>query len=166
MRRALLVGFLLLGLVSGAARASAREDQLWQAVRSHEREAIKAAAAPPMLVAAGADPALKAQDGSTLAIAAAGGGNLEALKYALQMDQDVNVLTHDGRSIVHVVVANRFGADNPAILQYLVDKGAKLEMKDHAGITPGIMVNRAGPQSLRVAYIKILTDRAIISIFH
>lgn len=47
-----------------------------------------------------------------------------------------------------------------------MDKGAKLELKDHAGITPGIMVNRSGPQSLRVAYIKILSDRGIVSAFH
>ena len=101
-----------------------------------------------VLVQAGADPKLTAQDGSTLAMAAASGGNLEALKYAVELDPDINVLTHDGRSILHMVVKNPHGADNPAMLQFLVDKGAKLEVADHAGVTPGIIVNRSGPQSV------------------
>ena len=130
--------------------------------------AARAGSVPAMkaLVEAGADPKVKAQDGSTLAMAAAGGGNLEALKYAVELDPDINVLTHDGRSILHMVVNNPHGADNPAMLQFLVDKGAKLEVADHAGITPGIIVNRSGPQSQRVAYIKILTDRGIVAPFH
>jgi len=130
------------------------------AARAGSLEAMKA------LVEAGAKPDLPAQDGSTLAMAAAGGGNLEALKYAVQLDPDINVLTHDGRSILHIVVNNPHGPDNAAMLQFLVEKGAKLEVADHAGVTPGIIVNRSGPQSQRVAYIKILTDRGIVAAFH
>ena len=130
--------------------------------------AAEAGSAPAMraLVEAGAKPDAKAQDGSTLALAAAAGGNLEALKYALELDPDVNAQTLDGRSIIHMVIENQFGPDDQSMIQLLVDKGAKLEVKDGQGHTPGLMVNRSGPQGLRVMYIQLLKDRGIVSEFH
>ena len=118
-----------------------------------------------VLIAAGAKTDVKAQDGSTLALAAAAGGNLEALKYALELDPDVSAKTLDGRSIIHVVIQHRHGADDQAMIRYLVDKGAMLEMKDNTGHTPGLMVNRSGPQSLRVMYLQLLKDHGVTSLF-
>jgi ankyrin repeat protein len=130
--------------------------------------AAEAGSAPAMkaLIEAGAKPDAKAQDGSTLALAAAAGGNLEALKYALELDPDVDAQTLDGRSILHMVIENQFGADDQAMIQFLVDRGAKLEVKDGQGHTPGLMVNRSGPQALRVMYIQLLKDHGIVSEFH
>jgi ankyrin repeat protein len=130
--------------------------------------AAEAGSAPAMkaLIDAGAKPDVKAQDGSTLALAAAAGGNLEALKYALQLDPNVDAQTLDGRSIIHMVIENRFGAEDQAMIAYLVDKGAKLELADNQGHTPGFVVNQTGPQPLRVMYIQLLQDRGIVSPFH
>jgi ankyrin repeat protein len=124
------------------------------------------AAAMKALIDGGAKPDIKAQDGSTLALAAAAGGNLDALKYALQLDPNVDAQTLDGRSIIHMVIENQYGAEDEAMIQYLVDKGAKLEVKDVQGHTPGLMVNRSGPQALRVMYIQLLKDHGIVSAFH
>ena len=130
------------------------------AARSGSVAAMKA------LVAAGAKIDAKDQDGSTLALAAAGGGSLDALKYALELDPNLDAQTLDGRSIIHLVIENSHGRDDQAMLQYLVDKGAKLELKDIAGHTPGFIVNQRGPQALRVMYIQLLQDRSVVSPFH
>jgi ankyrin repeat protein len=118
------------------------------------------------LVDAGAKPNAVAADGTTLTLAAAGSGNLEALKYAVQLDPNINAVNKLGRNVFHMLVANRLGADNIAMLQYLVDKGAKLEVKDYRGITPGLFVNRQGPQATRVAYVQVLADHKMVSAFH
>ena len=141
--------------------------------------ALPACSAPPLLMAAaaGSAPAMKAlveagakidakaQDGSSLALAAAAGGNLDALKYALELDPDVDAKTLDGRSIIHVVIEHEYGADDQAMIQYLVDKGAKLEQLDNAGHTPGFVVNQRGPAPLRVMYIQLLKDHGLVSPF-
>jgi ankyrin repeat protein len=141
--------------------------------------ALPACSAPPLLLAAaaGSAPAMralieagartdaKAQDGSTLALAAAAGGNLEALKYALELDPDVDAKTLDGRSMIHVVIEHEYGADDQAMIQYLVDRGAKLEQLDNAGHTPGFVVNQRGPAPLRVMYIQLLKDHGLVSPF-
>jgi ankyrin repeat protein len=129
--------------------------------------AAEAGSAPAMkaLIASGARTDVKAQDGSTLALAAAAGGNLEALKYALELDPDVAAKTLDGRSIIHVVIEHQYGADNQEMIRYLVDKGAKLELQDNAGHTPGFVVNQRGPAPLRVMYIQMLKDHGLVSPF-
>ena len=118
------------------------------------------------LVDAGAKPDAVSAIGDTLTLAAAGGGNLQALEYAVQLDPDVSAVNRLGRNVFHMVVANVYGADNDAMLHYLVDKGAKLEVKDYRGITPGLFVNAHGTQAIRLAYIKVLTDHGMVSAFH
>jgi ankyrin repeat protein len=118
------------------------------------------------LVDAGAKPDAVAAIGDTLTLAAAGGGSLEALKFAVQLDPDVNAVNRLGRNVFHMVVANAHGADDDAMLRYLVDKGAKLEVKDYRGITPGLFVNAHGVQALRLAYLKVLADHGMVSAFH
>ena len=116
-----------------------------------------------VLIAAGAKPDAKAQDGLTLALAAAGSGNLDTLKFALTLDPDINALAQGGKSIMHMVLANR-GArpqDTEAIVTYLADKGAVLNVKDEHNIAPGDYINRVGPEEVRVFYIQLLKDRGI-----
>lgn len=129
--------------------------------------AATAGSAPAMkaLIEAGAKIDAKAQDGSTLALAAAAGGNLEALKYALELDPNVDAQTLDGRSIIHVVIEHEHGKDDQEMIRYLVDKGAKLELLDGAGHTPGFVVNQRGPAALRVMYIQLLKDHGLVSPF-
>src|SRR5712691_7433338 len=98
------------------------------------------------LLAKGADPKLTTNDGVTALMAAAGvgladdrmpqeaKGALAAVKMLVeQMDADVNAISQDcGWTALHG--AAYIGADD--IVQYLVDKGAKLNVKDAMGQTP------------------------------
>ena len=124
--------------------------------------ALPACSAPPLLMAAasGSAPAMKAlidagaeidaqaQDGSTLALAAAAGGNLESnWKCALELDPDVNAKTLDGRGIaIHVVMEQESGRTIRPMIQYLVDKGAKAgtagQRGPHAGLRGQPAVDR------------------------
>ena len=68
------------------------------AARANQVEAMRA------LIAGGADPKLKAQDGSTLLMAAAGSGHLEAVKFAYEYDPDVKAVTDTGTTVMHSAV--------------------------------------------------------------
>jgi ankyrin repeat protein len=99
----------------------------------------------------------------TLALAAAGSGNLEAVKYALTLDPNINAIAKGGKSIMHMVIANRTATDNEAIVTYLADKGAILNAKDDRGTTPADLVNRTGPEKIRVFYIQFIKDRGVVA---
>jgi ankyrin repeat protein len=116
-----------------------------------------------VLVDAGAKPNVKAADGLTVALAAAGSGNLDAVKYALQLDPNINAVAQGGKSIIHMVVANRTATDNEAIITYLADKGAVLNVKDDRGTTPADFVNRVGPEKIRVFYVQLIKDRGVVA---
>jgi uncharacterized protein len=91
------------------------------------------------LVAGGADPKLRAQDGANLLMAAAGGARLRAFKYAYELDSDVDVVTANTQnSIMHIAV-NMNGRTQPEVvevMQFLADHGAKLDEMNAAGRTP------------------------------
>ncbi len=127
--------------------------------------AAEAGSAPAMkaLVDAGAKVSIKAQDGTTVALAAAGSGNLEAVKYALQLDPDLTAIGPEGKSIMHYAIANKNPDLAIPVLQYLADKGAKMDVKNEKGDTPGDFINRGGQQDIRIFYIKLLKDHGIVS---
>jgi uncharacterized protein len=97
-----------------------------------------------LLLKSGADPLLGSQYGTTPLMAAAGvgldyGGNfppedrsLEAVKLCLELGADVNAANMNGLTALHGAAAR--GADR--IAQLLVEKGAKLDIKDKKGRTP------------------------------
>ena len=96
------------------------------------------------LAAGGADPRLSTEDGTTPLMVAAGLGRLqdrteeeeknalEAVKLAVELGADVNAANKDGETALHGAAYR--GAN--AIIQFLADKGAKLEAKDRYGQTP------------------------------
>jgi len=88
-----------------------------------------------------ADPKLKAQDGTTLLMSAAGSGHVGVVKYAYEFDQDVKAATDTGDTIVHAAVTGTLGpnatqADICEVIQFLADKGAPLDEKNARGRTP------------------------------
>jgi ankyrin repeat protein len=115
------------------------------------------------LVDAGAKVSIKAQDGTTVALAAASSGNLDAVKYALTLDPDLTYFGPNHRSIMHYAIANKNPDLAIPVLQYLADKGAKLDEKDEKGDTPGDFINRGGQQDIRIFYIQLLKDHGIVS---
>jgi ankyrin repeat protein len=127
--------------------------------------AAEAGSAPAMkaLVEAGAKVSIKAADGTTVALAAAASGNLDAMKYALELDPDLTAIGPSHRSIMHFAIENKNPDLAIPMLQYLADKGAKLDVKNEKGDTPGDFINRGGQQDIRIFYVKLLKDRGIVS---
>ncbi len=97
-----------------------------------------------LLLKAGADPLLGSRYGTTPLMAAAGvgseyGGNfpsegqsLQAVKLCLLLGADVNAVNMNGLTALHGAAAR--GADQVA--QFLVERGARLDVKDKKGRTP------------------------------
>jgi ankyrin len=97
-----------------------------------------------LLAAAGADPKAKTKNGFTSLMLAAGLGRgqdftdqdkpvaLEAVRLAFDAGIDVNAATAEGLTAMHGAAAN--GADG--VVQFLFDKGAKLDVRDRYQQTP------------------------------
>src|SRR6185503_11741572 len=97
-----------------------------------------------LLASAGADPKVKTKSGLTALMLAAGLGrgqdftnpekaiSLEAVRIAFDAGIDVNAANEDGLTAIHGAAAN--GAAGS--LQFLFDKGAKLDVRDKYQQTP------------------------------
>jgi ankyrin repeat protein len=88
-----------------------------------------------------ADPKLKAQEGSTLLMFAAGSGHVGVVKYAYQFDQEVKAATDTGDTITHAAVSGTLGPtatqqDICEVIQFLFDKGSPIDEKNARGRTP------------------------------
>ncbi len=160
----------------GDFRAIAGEQTpLLLAARADHVEVMRA------LVEAGADTKLKAQDGTTLLLAATASGRVAAAQYAFQFDKDLKAVDKAGRTVMHAVVSNPGGgatqAEMTELVQYLADVGAPLDEKDGRGRTPiqagdgipldlpvqrmaEIIVSRGGtPIAFPKEYIRPVTSR-------
>src|SRR5258708_27558279 len=101
-----------------------------------------------LLVQLGADPLSPNADGTTPILAAAGLGTyspgedpgteaevMEAVKMTLELGGDVNGVDKNGETVIHAATYKQV----PAVAQFLVDKGAKIEVwnqKNKTGWTP------------------------------
>ena len=121
--------------------------------------AAKAGSADVMkaLVTGGAKPDIRAQDGMNLTMAAAYGGNLDAVKYALELNPDVAVKDESGKGLMHMAVSNPQSPEAEAVIAYLADKGAKLDAKDNRGRTPSDFVQ----ENIREFYNSQLKQRGL-----
>ena len=102
------------------------------------------AAVMRILLARGADPKLTTRDGNTAFLFAAGVGYrdkntrgseseaLEALQVALDQHPDINQANAKGETALHGAALR--GADS--IVQFLVDHGAKLDVRTRQQFTP------------------------------
>ena len=119
---------------AGFRQISGEQTPLMVAAKANHPEAMRA------LVAGGADPALKAQDGSTLLMMAVGSGHVEAVQYAYELDSDVKAVNATKATLMHAAVSGTMqNSTQPEIckvIQFLADKGAPLDEKDGRGRTP------------------------------
>ncbi len=113
---------------------SGEQTPLLLAARANHKDVMEA------LVAAGADPTLKAQDGTTLLMAAASSGHVEVVEYAYKLDPDVKALTDRKSTVMHAAVTGSMQTSTQAeickVIQFLADKGADLDPQDSRGRTP------------------------------
>ncbi len=123
------------GAAAGPFRAPPGElTPLHLAAKANHEEVMR------LLVAAGADPKLKAQGGTTLLMSAAGSGHVAVVKYAYELDPEINALTEAGDTAVHASVTgsirNSTQPEIAKVVQFLADQGADLDVKDDRGRTP------------------------------
>jgi ankyrin repeat protein len=125
----------------GRAVAGGSLTPLMIAARANQLEVMKT------LVAAGADPKLRADNGTTTLMYAAG-AKLATVKYAYEIDPDVDVVNQSGQTPIHASVgfggAPRTQDEVVEVIQFLADKGAKLDEIDAAGRT-AISIADIGP---------------------
>jgi uncharacterized protein len=126
------------GMDSGDTTLDAGTTPFMRAARAGDAASMR------LLLAKGANAKLVTKDGNTALMFAAGVGYrdkntsgaesdaLEALKVAVAQGLDINQANGRGETALHGA-ANR-GADS--IVQYLVDQGAKMDVKSKAGFTP------------------------------
>ncbi|MHB8654650.1 MAG: ankyrin repeat domain-containing protein [Terriglobia bacterium] len=93
------------------------------------------------LVAAGADPKVKAQDGTTVLSAAAGSGHLDAVQYAYELNPDVKAASSlTGATLMHAAVLGTLAVSTQdqicAVINFLAAHGAPLDETDVRGRTP------------------------------
>jgi ankyrin repeat protein len=128
-----------------------------------------------LLLKHGADPKIPTFGGTTALMAAAGinwvvaqtydegpQALLDAVKLCLELGMDVNDVNSMGLTALHGA-ANR-GSDD--IIKFLVEKGAKLDVKDKEGRTPltwaeGVFLatHPGQPKPSSIALIKSLTEK-------
>lgn len=126
------------GMDSGDTTLGEGTTPLMRAARAGDAEVIR------LLLKYGADPMLATKEGNTALMFAAGVGYrdkntsgteaqaLEALQVMVELGLDVNQLNNRGETALHGAAGR--GADT--IVQYLVDRGARLDIKSKAGFTP------------------------------
>jgi ankyrin repeat protein len=112
--------------------AAGEQTPLMLAARRDHEDVMRA------LVAAGADPTLRAQDGSNLLMMAAVGARIKTVKYAYELDPRVDLLTESKATVMHSAVAlgQRTQPEVCEIIQFLIEHGAALDEMDAAGQTP------------------------------
>lgn len=123
----------------GFRRPAGEQTPLLLAARANHEDAMRA------LVAAGADPKLKAQDGTSLLMAAASSGHIEIVKYAYELSPDVAAVTDRKSTVMHAAVTgSMLTSTQPEIckvIQFLADKGADPDGLDANGRTPIAIAN-------------------------
>lgn len=90
------------------------------------------------LVTGGADPTLRSDNGSTTLMYGAA-GKLATLKYAYELDPHVDVVNGVGQTPIHASLSagvQRTQDEICEVIQFLADKGAKLDELDAAGRNP------------------------------
>lgn len=90
-----------------------------------------------LLLDAGADATLTLKDRTTTAMMAS---SVDAVKLLVEHGVDVNAFNTNGQTILH----NAAGRGANAVIQYVAEKGARLDKKDKQGRTPLDIANGAG----------------------
>jgi ankyrin repeat protein len=139
----------------GRGVTAGEQTPLMTAARADREDVMRA------LIAAGADPALKAQDGASVLMAAASGSRLKTLKYAYEIDPNVGGVTTTGNMVMHVAVAmnDRTQPEVCEVIQFLADHGAVLDELNGAGRTPIAIADNL-PVDLAVDLLtRLITER-------
>jgi ankyrin repeat protein len=140
----------------GRGPAAGEQTPLMLAAKADHEDVMR------VLVAAGADPSIRAQDGSNLLMAAAGGARLTTFKYAYELDPHVDIVVPDsGTTIMHVAVGlgGRTQSEACEVIQFLADHGAALDEMNGAGRTPIALADFSPVDKAVDLLTKLITER-------
>ena len=114
-----------------------------------------------LLASAGAKTDFRAGDGSNLVLAAIPSGKADVVRYAIQLNPDINAVTENGTGAIQValnssnnIFALQDGYEVEPILRLLAEKGATLDGKNSRGQTPQTIVDRSSPEIQAVCPMK------------
>lgn len=101
-----------------------------------------------VLAAAGADVNLRAEDGTSVVLAAAASGTLVALEAALEFAPDANVTNNDGDTPLHLLLnssgrTDGTGAEYGPMMKLLAERGARPDLANKRGKTPAAIASEA-----------------------
>ncbi len=116
----------------GRAVAGGSLTPLMVAARANQLDVMK------MLVAAGADPKIRADNGTSTLMYGASAKLATVTKYAYEIDPNVDVVNQSGQTPIHASISGgvqRTQDEVVEVIQFLADKGAKLDEIDAAGRT-------------------------------
>jgi uncharacterized protein len=116
-----------------------------------------------MLVDAGADTTFRSADGTNVVLAAATSSKLAPLELALRLQPDPNTTTSDGQTPLHLLVGGGSGPELGPMMKLLADKGARSDIKNRAGQTPGDFAREAQTDA-KTAFESTFGKRAVASL--
>jgi uncharacterized protein len=142
----------------GRGGPSGQQTPLMLAAKAGKLDAMKA------LVEGGANPKLKAQDDTTLLMAAAGSGHVEVVKYAFELDPTtVQSTNKTGNNAVHASVTGTGGLVPQKsiceVIQFLADKGVDVDVMNAQGRT-AISIANGLPIDTAVDLMVALLEKA------
>lgn len=111
-----------------------------------------------LLAGAGADPKIRASNGTTIVHAAVASGQAAALAAALRLLPDPNATDNGGFTPLHLLLADDPGPQTDALLQLLAGAGAKTDVRDHKGQTAADLL-RDAPASVQTSYAAAFEKR-------
>jgi uncharacterized protein len=111
-----------------------------------------------LLVSAGADPKIRATNGTTIIHAAVTGGHAAALAEALRLLPDPNATDKSGLTPLHLLLSDDPGPQTDALLQLLARGGAKTDIRDQKGRTAADLAREA-PAPLQASYAAAFDKR-------
>lgn len=137
-RNIAILSLLSISCVSNLKGAPVTEDEtvVFEAARDGDLEKVKES------IAAGADKDSKDTDGMALLHYAVNNNNDEVVEYLLSVNANVNVLTKNGDTALHIAVdykprlfGRNFNKTRQAIIKALLNKGVDLSIKNRQGQT-------------------------------
>jgi ankyrin repeat protein len=142
----------------GRGGGAGEQTALMMAARTDHLDVMRA------LVEAGANPLLKAQDGTSVLMAAAAGGRLKTVEYAYEIDPSVDVVTKTGNTPMHVTASanGRTEAEVIEVMKFLADHGARIDEMNAAGRTP-LSIADGPPLDVAVKLLnKLIAERGAV----
>jgi ankyrin repeat protein len=114
-----------------------------------------------LLVEAGADPAVRLPDGTTILHAAVGSDRVAAVSAALKVLPDPNVLDGEGQTPLHRLLLTRHypGAETVEILRLLSSLHARADIRDAKGRLPADLLEGETAE-LKAAYFAVFGNRS------